>query len=284
MPPVLVFARLTIWEASRRRLLLALALLTLIVIVATGWGFTKLWTDAGRPVPEVTVRLITSQLLVLLAFMFAGTLAISAAFVAAPSLSADGESGLSLSMLARPVRRMELVVGRWLGMAVMVVLYAAGTVSLELTAAWLTTGYVPPRPVQLFVYMAGVGLVLMTLALLLSTRLAGMTGGIIALVAYFISWVGGIVAGAGQALDNGALTAVGTTTKLLVPTDSLWRGAVYALEPSSVLAAARAAGAFRAANPFVVSDPPATAILVWAVLWVAGALALATWSFGNREL
>ncbi|TMG33598.1 MAG: ABC transporter permease, partial [Chloroflexi bacterium] len=40
MRQALAIARLTLVEASRRRLLLAMALLTLAVIVLTGWGFS----------------------------------------------------------------------------------------------------------------------------------------------------------------------------------------------------------------------------------------------------
>jgi ABC-type transport system involved in multi-copper enzyme maturation permease subunit len=284
MPPVLTFARLTVWEASRRRLLLALVVLTLIVIGGSGWGFTRLWTIDGATVSEVTVRLITSQLLILLAFMYAGTLALSSVFVAAPSISGEIESGLAQALLARPVRRLDFVLGKWLGLASLIVVYAAGTVALELLAARWATGYVPPHPVQLFAYLAGVGLILLSLALLLSTRLAGMTAGIVALVAYFISWVGGIVAGAGQAFDNEALKVVGTITNLLVPTDGVWRGAVYALEPASVVAAASNVGPARAGNPFLVADPPAAAFLAWAAFWVIVVLALSVWSLYRREV
>ena len=53
MPPVLVFARLTVQEAARRRLLLALLVLTLIVVGFSAWGFDKIATtprsDATEP-------------------------------------------------------------------------------------------------------------------------------------------------------------------------------------------------------------------------------------------
>jgi hypothetical protein len=44
---VLTIARLTILEASRRKLLLALAILTVAVIVLTSWGFSRLPTVRG---------------------------------------------------------------------------------------------------------------------------------------------------------------------------------------------------------------------------------------------
>src|SRR6058998_2779853 len=147
MRAILTFARLTIWEAARRRLLIALVLLTLAIVVVTSFGFSRLWTinQGGVPIGEVEVRLIASQLLVLVAFMFSFVLALSSVMVAAPSISGDIESGLVLSLLARPVRRFDVTLGKWLGLAVLVVCYAAGAGGLELLGVDLTTGYVPPH-------------------------------------------------------------------------------------------------------------------------------------------
>ena len=283
---ILSFARLTIWEASRRKLLIALVLLTLLIIVGTSFMMSRLWTVTvdGRSPTAVEVRLITSQILILIAFMFAAVLALSSVVVAAPSISADIESGLLLSMLSRPVRRADLVLGKWLGLAVLVILYAAGSASLELVGVYLTTGYVPPEPLQLIVYIGAEGLVLLTLAMCLSTRMPGMTGGIIGLAAYFIAWVGGILGGVGQALGNDSLRHTGTVIGLLVPTDQLWRGAVYSMEPAAVLTGARAAGRALAGNPFLVSDPPPIPFMAWAGVWIIGLLALSIWSFRAREV
>jgi ABC-type transport system involved in multi-copper enzyme maturation permease subunit len=287
MPAILTFAKLTVWEASRRKLLIALVTLTVIIIAGTTFLMSRLWTipaDHGRPPSEVEVRLIASQLLVVITFMFAAVLALSSVMVAAPSISADVESGLALSMLSRPVRRADLVIGKWLGLAVLVVIYAGGAGVLELIGVDLTTGYVPPHPIPLLAYVAGMGIILLTLALFMSTRLSGMTGGIIGLAAYFIAWVGGILGGVGMALNNDSLRHSGTVISLLVPTDQLWRGAVYSMEPASILATARAAGRALAGNPFLVTEPPAYAFLAWTVIWVLGLLALTIWSFRVREV
>ena len=287
MAAIFTFAKLTVWEASRRKLLIALVALTLVVVVGTTYLMSRLWTipaNQGRPPSEVEVRLIASQLLVVITFMFSAVLALSSVMVASPSISADVESGLVLSMLSRPVRRADLVMGKWLGLAVLVVIYAGGAGLLELIGVDLTTGYVPPHPVALLAYVAGMGLILLTLALFVSTRLSGMTGGIIGLAAYFIAWVGGILGGVGVALNNDYLRHAGTVISLLVPTDQLWRGAVYSLEPASILATARAAGRALAGNPFLVSDPPPFAFLAWTVIWVVGLLALTIWSFRVREV
>jgi ABC-type transport system involved in multi-copper enzyme maturation permease subunit len=287
MPPVLVIARLTIQEASRRRLLLALMILTLIVVGFSAWGFHKITTvnrANGTPLPAAEVDLITSQLLIVVTFMYSGVLALSAAVVAAPLISSEVESGLLLSILARPVRRSEVVIGKWLGLAVLVAVYAAGSAFLELAAVDWATGYVPPHPTELVIYVGTEGLALLSLGLLMSTRLSGITGGVIALVAWLMGWIGGIVGDIGTGLQNTAIENVGIISHLVLPTDGLWRGAIYAMEPDVMIAQLRAAGTIGRANPFAQVDPPPAGFLLWVVVWFALMLGLSIWSFRTREI
>jgi ABC-type transport system involved in multi-copper enzyme maturation permease subunit len=287
MPPILVIARLTVQESSRRRLLLALLVLTLIVVGFSAWGFNKITTvtnSQGQALPPDQVALVTSQLLIVVVFMFSGVLALSAAVVAGPLISGEVESGLLLSMLARPVRRSEIVIGKWLGLAILVGIYAAGAGSLELAAVNWATGYLPPHPIDLILYVGAEGLVLLSLGMLMSTRLSGITAGVIALVAWLIAWIAGVVGDVGTGLQNQALENVGVVSHLLLPSDGLWRGAIFAMEPDTLIASMRALGTFGRANPFAAIDPPPTEFLMWVVIWFAGMLALSVWSFRTREI
>src|SRR3989442_9038417 len=264
MPPMLVIARLTVQESSRRRLLLALLILTLVVVGFSAWGFNKITTMTrgdGTPLPPDQVSLITSQLLIVVTFMFSGVLALSAAVVAGPLISGEVESGLLLAMLARPVRRSEVVIGKWLGLAALVAIYAAGAGSLELGAVDWATGYLPPHPVELLALVAAEGLVLLSLGMLLSTRLSGITPGVISLVAWLMAWIAGVVGDIGTGLQNQALQNVGVVSHLLLPSDGLWRGAIYAMEPDTLIAAMRALGTAGRAKPFAAVDPPHDAYL-----------------------
>jgi ABC-type transport system involved in multi-copper enzyme maturation permease subunit len=287
VPPPLVIARLTVQEASRRRLLLALVILTLLVVGFSAWGFNKITTvtrSDGTLLPPAAVTAITSQLLIVITFMYSGVLALSAAVVAGPLISSEVESGLLLSMLARPVRRSEVVIGKWLGLAVLVAIYAAGSAFLEIAAVDWATGYVPPHPIELVLFVGAEGLALLSVGLLLSTRLSGITGGVIALVAWLMAWIAGVVGDIGVSLQNQAIENVGTISHLILPTDGLWRGAVYAMEPDVILATLRAGGTIAQANPFAAVDPPPVQFLAWVVVWFALMLALSVWSFRTREI
>ncbi|GAC1478276.1 MAG: hypothetical protein PVSMB9_00600 [Candidatus Dormibacteria bacterium] len=280
--PVLTIARLTILEASRRRLLLALGGLTLLVIVLTSWGFSRL--PGMKHVSPAEVRLAASQLTILVAFMFSGVLALGSTLVAAPAVASDIESGIALAILPRPIRRAEVLMGKWLGLAILVVIYAAASGLLELLGIWIATSYAPPHPIETLLFVAAEGIVLMSLALLLSTRLAPMTGGVIALVLFFVAWIGGIALSIGQTFQNDTITNIGTASQYLIPTDGLWHGAIFNLEPADFLALAKAAGRARAGNPFFAEAPPTTLYLVCVGLWLLIVLILANWSYARRDL
>ena len=155
---------------------------------------------------------------------------------------------------------------------------------MEIVAVQLVSGYHPPHPFEFLGFVIGEGMVILTFALMLSTRVAGMVGGVIAAILFGIAWMGGIVGGVGAAFNNATITHVGTATKLILPTDGLWRGAVWSLEPSIVIAAQQQVGPAVAANPFFAAEPPPAAYVVWAVIWIAAMLALAIWSFRSREV
>jgi len=274
-----VIARLVLREGARRRLLLALLILTLVIIGLTGWGFSRIPTinQRGAPLSELQVKLIASQFLILTMFMFSFVLAMAAVFVASPQISGEVEN------LSRPIGRAEYVGGKWIGLAALVAVYAGGAAAVELGVVNAVVGYVPPEPLSFIAFVIAEGLVIMTLALLLSTRLSGMVGGVIALVLFGIAWIGGIVGGIGAAFDNATITHVGTATKLILPTDGLWRGAVYALEPQTLIAAGSQAGPASAANPFFATAAAPLAFELYVVGWIALVLGLAIYSFHARE-
>lgn len=281
--PLFAIARLTLRETVRRRLVLAVAILTVLAIGVTGWGFSRLNSlrSGGQPVPHAEVMASAAILVILVAYMFSFVLAVGAAFLAAPAVAGDVESGLVLALLPRPIRRSDFVLGKWLGLAVLLVVYSALAAGLELGVVRLVTGYLPPHPVAAVAFLAGQSLVLLTLALLFSTRLAPMTGGIIAIVLFGLAWIAGIAEALGAAFDNQAIINAGAVVGLLVPTDGLWRGAVYNLEPAAMAAIG---SDWARNNPFGVSAAPTMPYLVWAAGWLAVALGLAVLRFARRDL
>jgi ABC-type transport system involved in multi-copper enzyme maturation permease subunit len=283
---VLTIAHLTVAEAVRRRIVWVLAGLTLLSVALTTWGVEQLVSlaRAGRT-SDLEIYVGVSQVLILVAFMFSFVLAMTAAFLGAPAIASDIESGIAHAMLARPIRRADLVIGRWLGLVVVVVLYAAASGLLEVAAVGLVSGYVPPQPLVAVGFMSAQAVVLLTLSLLLSTRLPAIAAGAICVVAFGLGWIAGVFAGIGRFFDAGPLVTAAEASRWLLPSDGLWRGAIFGLEPPEVvLVAVGRGGPAAEANPFFATAIPSGAFLAWSAAWIAIVLAIAVVSFARRDL
>jgi ABC-type transport system involved in multi-copper enzyme maturation permease subunit len=283
---VIVIARLTIGELVRRRVVWILVALSIGSVALVGWGLERLVTLARADgVAELQVRIAVSQVLILVAFMFSFVLAMTAAFVGAPAIGGDLESGVALAILARPLRRTELLLGRWLGCAAVVTAYTVLSGLLAIAIAVVISGYGPPEPGLALAFLTGQALVLLTLTLALGSVLPSIAAGAIAVVAFGLGWMAGVMAGVAAAFGVELLGRVAEVSRWLLPSDGLWRGVIYGLEPPLVvLLAAGQAPRLASANPFYASSPPPLAFVVWSVVWMALVLGVASWWFERRDL
>ncbi len=286
---LLVVAGLTLRELGRRRLFVALVAVTLVTIALSDWGLHALYSlSVGRhaSLSPGEAAFIGSQELVLFLFMFSAVVALTAVAAGAPALAGDIESGTLPAFLARPLGRGEVVLGKWLALAAVLVVYVGATTALELAVVLSVVGYRAPHPLLALAALLAQALAVMSLALALGSRLSAMAAGVVTAAAYFVSWGAGVTGGVGDVLQNQRLIRAAALMHLIVPTDGLWRGAVYFLEPSGAIATAliQAAGHGLAADPFFVTAVEPAAFYVWAAAWTAAMVALAVWSFARREI
>src|SRR5579884_2717862 len=167
--PVFILARLALFETVRRRLLLAVAILTVVLMGLSAWGLSSLTNQHWALHTEFLATV--SVLVIAIAYMFSIILAVGAAFMAAPALASDVESGVVLSMLPRPIRRSDLVLGKWLGLAIILGLYTAVSCGLELLIVRWAMNYIAPDPLLSVAYIVAEALIVLTLAVSLSTRI-----------------------------------------------------------------------------------------------------------------
>jgi ABC-type transport system involved in multi-copper enzyme maturation permease subunit len=278
---VFTVAALTLREASRRRVLLALGALTVVLLVVSGWGFSRLVAEAGgSTMTSGEARLTGSIMLNLVMFGFSLIAALGTAFLAGPTLAGETESGIALAVLARPIRRSAFLLGKWLGL----VAFGSGYVVLAGLAQCIvvrqTVDYWPPDPAVALAHLAAQTILLLTLAVLLSTAISPMASGVVTVGLFGATWIAGVVGGIGAAVGNASVARVGTISRVLLPTDGLWRGAMHAFQdPSAIVEMGNDAAAF----PFLSAAPLAAPYLVWAGIWLVMVWALATASFVRKN-
>jgi len=280
MTATLAIAALTMREAVRRRLLLAFIAITTVIVGLSAWGFDRLSHTHSLTSGETNIAV--PQALILFMFMFSFVIALSASAIASPAISSEIESGVLITIVTRPIRRTEVLIGKWLGLAALLALYAGAVCALEFGVVDWASGFVPPNPVLVAVYLFAEGALLLTLALLLSTRVPVIAAGVVGVAVFGAGWLAGVVGTLGSALNVAALRTVGQIGRLVVPTDGLWHAAIYYLQPPSLIAQHLAEGGRE--DPFFAQGAPSPAYLLWVACWFVIVLFAAVASFDRREL
>lgn len=277
---MLTIVAVTWLELVRRRFIAVALGATLLLIVLTSWGFWHLaHTSHAKPGSLREMMVVAS---ILLSYLFSFVLAVGAIALAAPSIASDVENGTLLPILARPVSRTAIVLGKMIALALVVCTYAALGSLGEYAAIRATTGYWPPHPFMAAFDLAALSAIMVVLGVYLSTRLSSIASSIAGIALFGMAWIGGIAGSIGAALGNATLVHAGTLTALLVPTDVMWRSAIYALQPAALLIAISSPHNWP--GPFFVTATEPASMTYWTIAWLITIAMLAVRSFHQRDI
>jgi hypothetical protein len=279
---VLTVAALTVREASRRRVLLALTVLTVLLLVLSGWGFSRLEAESGGTLTSGEARLTASIVLNLVMFGYSLIAALGTAFLTGPTLAGETESGIALACWPDRCAAPPSCWARRSGWSRSAAASWSRPGWPSASVVWATVGYWPPDVVTALVLLGAQTTVLLTLTVLLSTAISPMASGVVAVGLFCTTWVAGVVGGLGTSLGNAGVERVGTVSRMLLPTDGLWRGAMHGFQdPAALLAFG---GEDVVAFPFLSAAPLTAGYLAWAAVWVAMVWGLAAASFARKDL
>ena len=96
-----------------------------------------------------------------------------------------------------------------------------------------------------------------------------------------VGFTGGILGAIGRIADTPTLVTLGKVANAVMPSNALWLGASYHLQPAFMLQVSDMA---RGANPFTSSTPIAAGLVVWACALTVLAVGGAMWRFSRRDL
>src|SRR5713226_9353920 len=180
---ILQIARFTLQEAISRRLILAGVVISLGYIGLFTLGFHFAYDKALENTASAEARLslgVAFATLTLFGVYVVNYLAsFLALFLSVGAISGEIDSGTLHAVLARPLKRSEFVVGRWLGYALMLCVYIVAMTGLVLLVARLIAGYEVPDPTNALLLMLLEGVLLLTVSLFGSTLLPTLANGVI---------------------------------------------------------------------------------------------------------
>lgn len=277
-----IIARLTFREALRRKIALAALALGAAFLILFGVGFYLLQRDAMPSVQGAAANVIRNQIYNFLTM--AGLYAVNfltlamGALLAADTLAGEISSGTIQAIVTKPIRRAEIVLGKWLGFAILLALYLTLMAGGVLGLVFILSGYHAQNIVTGVALIYLESLLIMTVTLVCSSRLSALATGGVIFGLYGVAFIGGWVEQAGVFFENQTAIYVGIITSLIIPSEALWRRASFDMT-SPLLQATR-----YAAGPFTTASVPSPLMVVYALLYLVVALWLAVRQFSARDL
>ncbi|MCY0878777.1 MAG: ABC transporter permease [Firmicutes bacterium] len=272
--------RYSLKETMRKRTIAAAGGLTFLFLLLF-FLFLK-WVG---PPPAIPGMVYLTGLTYLYLGLFAAyvMIALFSVLIFVATISQEVDDGTLLAVLPRPIRRYQLLLGKWSGLSVLVLGYSAILYFGLVVIDQAQYGPIVTSARDLFLAYGDFlleGLVVAAVTLLGSTLTATMTNGIVVSSAVLIAFLGGALEQLGALTSSApAFTVIGWVTSLLIPTDALYRRALYQLLGSH--ASPDAVAGF---GPFGAVKPPGEGMVFYALLYLIGMLWLATYHFGRRDL
>jgi Cu-processing system permease protein len=281
MRAIAIITRLTLLEAARRRILLAAVVLGGLFLLLFSLGFYFMRgtvSEIGLAEPAARVGTQEFYNFILMAGLYAiSFLSIAmGAMLAADTLAGEIGSGTIQSLVAKPIRRAEIVLGKWLGFAVLLAGYLVLMAGGVLVSVWLQTGYTVPRPWTGLGLMYLECLLIMSITLACSSTLSTLATGGVVFGLYGIAFLGGWVEQIGALAGNPTAVDIGILSSLIIPSEAVWKRAAFEMTSPIVQVLGF--------SPFAAASAPSGAMLVYAGLYLLATVAVALRQFNRRDL
>lgn len=274
----LIIAELTIRETQRRRILWLTLLLAIGFLVVFSLGFHYLYLDVSKHIRESAERdLIVSVLLSAGLYAINFLIIVIAVLISVTAVSGEIDSHTIEAILTKPIRRWEVVLGKWLGYAALLFVYTILLNGGIMLFVHLRAGFTVNNLWSGMGLMVLQGWVVLALSIAGGTRLSTLANGVMAFMMYGIAFIGGWVEQIGALLRNETAVDIGIATSLIMPSEILWEKALSLFEPNLTRNALDI-------GPFGIASQPSDLMIGYAIFYLAALLAFALVSFSRRDL
>ena len=274
---ILTIAHLTYHDARRRKVVLAAticgSLFLVVFAIATYFASAELLREQKSFLErQATLTVLT------IAGLFASNFlsVLFAMLLPVDALSGEIDSGVMQTLASKPLRRRDILVGKWVAYCGIACAYLLMLAAGVLLAGRLLAGHAQINVGRALPLMLLEVVLLVTVSIAGGTRLSTVTNGIAALGFYGIAFIGGWMEQIGGFAGIASARTVGVVASLISPPDVLWRMAAYELQPPLVRDLGAAA--------FAAASVPTAYAIWWAAIFTLLVLAWAIRSFERRQL
>jgi Cu-processing system permease protein len=272
-------------EAVRRKVFAVVVLLTAAFLVlfwlATRYVFMRLSTIQPPAGVHVDTRTFAGAFLLGLAMfatLFLGV--VLAVFLTLGVVSGDAERGLLQPLVVRPVGRSTLLLSRFLGAAVVCIVYVLAVYGIALAIIDLAGSWTPPAPLVPGLELAFGVVIVIALSILGSVVLSSTANGIAVFMLFGAGLTAGLLGTIGHALSSPTIEHASKIAAWALPFEALYQDGLRLISSN----ASGLTGFLLQLGPFGGAYVHGWGVRVWAVGYLCAALALALVLFSRRDL
>ncbi|MGB9809017.1 MAG: ABC transporter permease, partial [Caldanaerobacter sp.] len=230
----------TFKEMLKKRAFLLVFILSLLYLSIYAFGLSRIF---DRPSSSIFDIIVESQILSAGLFFANFIVAFLVVLTSVNAISGEIESGTIYSILSKPIKRYELVLGKFIGLSTMIAIYSSimflSVVGLNIWfGSKISFGWDNILKALFFFDLGPI--VFLALIIASSSIFSTVNTGIIAIMAYGIALVGGVLEQIGYAIKQSpagmlgsnsgeGLINAGILTSLILPTDVIYRKMIAVL-------------------------------------------------------
>lgn len=266
---MLTVMRMTLKEMYRKKVFALAVVLSLVFLGIYAFGLHMAARDFAahrNPLAEAAVYSMLAVMGVYLASFLVNFLTI---VLSVGLIAGEIETGTIQALVAAPVRRRDIVLGKFLGCLVGIAVFSLLLIAALLEINYLSTGFYSRQALVGALTFTAQPVILLGLCLLSSCLFPSIGGGVAVFILYIVSIIGGIVEQVGVLIKNTSLVNAGIVTSLILPVDALYRKTVELI----LSGIQNPLGAIVNLGPFGSMSSPSK----WMMLYAAFYLLLCLW-------
>lgn len=278
--------RFTFLEMFKKKIIYICIAMTIGFLALYGIALHYVYDSLGQM--DVMMRAAVSSQFISLGMYVSGfIIAFLSIFASVSAISSEIEQGNYLAVLSKPIHRFEMVLGRWIGIVLMLLLYVTilfcCIIGLNaIMGKGFTFHFTFLALIKSLLILYLLPLTLSSVGIFLSTCMSTVGAGILIVILYFCGMIGGIIEQIGKVIEvsnlKEVLTNIGIITSLVMPSDTVYRKA------SSLLFTTSSGLNLNLEMALGKSVEPSNIMIVYIVVYALVFLFMAIRKFNKRDL
>ncbi|MFZ5944549.1 MAG: ABC transporter permease [Bacillota bacterium] len=281
---MLTIIKYSFQEMLNKKIFLSTLVLALLFLGLYGGALYMAFDRGGIDADLVLRAIVSSQLLGAGFYFSAFIVAFLTVLGGVGTVTSEMDSGILYSILTKPLTRVSYMLGKFLGLTLMMIFFSIFMLGSVLALNILIGGselynfqFINILSAVL-VYLL-IPLTLLAIVFYLTTRFKSLATGVIVIMLFMLGVVGGFLEQVGVMLKKQELIDIGILTSLLSPMDSMYRMFFNILydtsnSPLSVVTS----------GPFGSIQPPSGWMIVYTIIFLSGFLLMGLQRFNKIDL